>query len=204
MRGRAFVIVIAVFGMLVVVGLALGGCAVSVHNGIIRSDEEIDAKWADLKSQYKRRADLVPNLVETVKGYVKHEEKVLTEVTEARSRAGGIQPPAELFKDPKAAEKFMKAQAAMGGALSRLLVTVERYPDLKASKQFRDLMVQLEGTENRINFARHELIEAIKNHNNRVRTFPGSLFGVEPKPQLEFPDEEAIREAPKVEFGGEG
>lgn len=198
MRGSALAVVIGVLGMLVLVGLGLGGCAISVRNDIIRRDEEINAKWSEVKNQYKRRADLVPNLVKTVKAYMKHEEKVLTEITEARSRVGRIQAPADLFKDPEASKRFFEAQARMGSALSRLLVTVERYPQLQASRQFKDLMVQLEGTENRIGFARHALIEAIKKYNQRVRTFPGSLFGFDPKPQLEFPDEERIRKAPDV------
>jgi len=156
-------------------------------------------------NQYQRRADLVPNLVATVKGYAEHEEKVLTEVAEARSKVGSLQVTPELLNDPEAFAKFQAAQGQLTSALSRLMAVAESYPNLKADQGFRDLQAQLEGTENRVTVARNRYIETIKNYNIAVRSFPNNLtammFGYKAKPSFTVENEKAISTAPKVEFG---
>jgi len=156
-------------------------------------------------NQYQRRADLVPNLVATVKGYAEHEEKVLTEVAEARSKVGSLQVTPELLNDPEAFAKFQAAQGQLTSALSRLMAVAESYPNLKADQGFRDLQAQLEGTENRVTVARNRYIETIKNYNIAVRSFPNNLtammFGYKAKPSFAVENEKAISTAPKVEFG---
>lgn len=185
------------------IAAVLSGCG---YNTIQINDEKVTSAWAEVLNQYKRRADLVPNLVNVVKGYADHEKEVLTEVTQARANASGIQVTPELLNDPAAMAKFQQAQASLSGALSRLLVTVERYPDLKADQNFRDLQAQLEGTENRITVARNRFIEAVQTYNVSVRTFPNNLtammFGFERKASFTVENEAAISEAPKVDFGG--
>jgi LemA protein len=168
------------------------------------TEEEIKATWAEVLNQYQRRADLIPNLVSTVKGYAAHEKEVLTQVTEARAQVGALQATPELLNDPAAFAKFQQAQAQMGSALSRLLVVAENYPQLKADQSFRDLQAQLEGTENRITVARNRFIKAVQEYNVTVRSFPSNLtamvFGYQVKPTFTVENEAAIAAPPKVDF----
>lgn len=180
----------------------LSGCG---YNTLQLQDEQIKSSWAEVLNQYQRRADLIPNLVSTVKGYAEHEREVLTEVTEARAKVGQIEVTPEMFNDPAALAEFQAAQGRLSGALRRLLVVVERYPDLKASENFRDLQAQLEGTENRIAVARNRYIQAVQAYNTTVRRFPSNLtatlFGYEVKPTFTVEDEAALAEPPAVDFG---
>lgn len=182
--------------------LSLTGCG---YNTFQSQDEEVKASWAEVLNQYQRRADLVPNLVKTVKGYAEHEEKVFAEVAEARSKVSSIQATPELVNDPEAFAKFQAAQAQMTSALSRLLAVSENYPQLKADAGFRDLQAQLEGTENRVTVARNRYIETIKSYNISVRSFPSNLtammFGYQPKPSFTVENEKEISKAPSVDFG---
>lgn len=187
--------------VLIFVFLNLTACG---YNDLQTTDEDIKAGWAEVLNQYQRRADLVPNLVNVVKGYAAHEEKVLTEVTNARARVGSIQATPELINDEQAFAKFQNAQGELSGALSRLLLVSENYPQLKADGVFRDLQAQLEGTENRITVARNRYIQSVKAYNLIVRKFPSNLtamvFGYETKPSFTVENEQAISTAPKVEF----
>lgn len=180
----------------------LSGCG---YNTLQAQDEAIKAGWSEVLNQYQRRADLVPNLVNTVKGYAAHEAKVLTEVTAARARVGQIAATPELVNDPAAMEKFQAAQGELSGALSRLLVVSENYPQLKADAGFRDLQAQLEGTENRITVARNRYIKTVQDYNITVRSFPSNLtammFGHQPKANFSVENEKAISAPPKVDFG---
>lgn len=180
----------------------LQGCG---YNTLQETDERIAAAWAEVLNQYQRRADLVPNLVNTVKGYAAHEQAVLTQVTAARSRVGSLQVGPELLQDPQAFAQFQAAQGEMRSALSRLLVVAENYPQLKADAGFRDLQAQLEGTENRITVARNRYIEAVREYNLVVRRFPSNLtamlFGYAAKPQFTVENEKAIAAPPTVDFG---
>lgn len=182
--------------------LALSGCG---YNRLQSTDENIKASWAEVLNQYQRRADLVPNLVNVVKGYAAHEKEVLTQVTEARARVGAIQATPELINDEAAFQKFIAAQGEMTSAISRLLLVAENYPQLKADGLFRDLQAQLEGTENRITVARNRYIDAVKEYNVIVRSFPTNLtamlFGHKPKPSFTVENERAIAIPPKVDFG---
>jgi LemA protein len=180
----------------------LSGCG---YNTLQTGDENIKAAWGEVLNQYQRRADLVPNLVNVVKGYAAHEKDVLTEVTEARARVGSIQATPELVDDEEAFKKFLAAQGQMTSAISRLLGVAENYPQLKADGLFRDLQAQLEGTENRITVARNRYIEAVKDYNVTVRSFPTNLtammFGHKAKPSFTVENEQAIARPPKVDFG---
>ena len=183
----------------VAASLVLGGCG---YNDIQSRDEQTKSAWSEVLNQYQRRADLIPNLVETVKGYAAQEREVLTAVTEARSRVGQVQVnPA----DAGSLKQFEDAQRSMGSALSRLLVVAENYPQLKSDANFRDLQAQLEGTENRITVARKRYIEAIQQYNTLVRRFPVNLtamvFSYEVKPQFAVENEAAISKPPAVNFG---
>jgi LemA protein len=182
--------------------LALTGCG---YNDIQRMDETVKSAWAEVINQYQRRADLIPNLVNTVKGFAAQEQQVLTQVTEARSRATSIQATPELINDPDAFKRFQEAQAAMSGALSRLLAVAENYPQLKSDQNFRDLQAQLEGTENRIAVARNRYIKAVQEYNVLVRQFPVNLtamaFGYQVKPNFSVENEKAIAVPPTVDFG---
>ncbi len=151
----------------------LAGCGI---NDIPTFDEQVKSTWAQVENQYQRRADLVPNLVETVKGFAKQERETLTAVTEARARVGAMQAGPELFDDPAALQRFEAAQAQLGSALQRLMVVVERYPDLKSNQNFLSLQSQLEGTENRIAVARRDFIAAVERYNTEIRTFPGRIW----------------------------
>jgi LemA protein len=181
--------------------LLLSGCG---YNTLQRNDEQISASWSEVLNQYQRRADLVPNLVNVVKGYAAHERDVLTQVTEARARVGQIQATPELLNDPAAFARFQAAQGQMASALSRLLAVAENYPQLKADAAFRDLQAQLEGTENRIAVARNRYIKAVQDYNVTVRSFPTNLtamlFGFKTRPNFAVEDERAIAQPPKVDF----
>src|SRR3569623_2935582 len=166
-------------------GLVLLLLSVCGYNAIQQQDEQVKAAWSEVLNQYQRRADLVPNLVNTVKGYAAQEERVLTEVTNARAKVGSIQATPELINDPEAFAKFQQAQGELTGALSRLMVVKEAYPQLKSDANFRDLQAQLEGTENRITVARNRYIKAVQDYNVTVRSFPSNLtammFGYQTK-----------------------
>lgn len=182
--------------------LGLSGCG---YNTFQSSDEAIKASWSEVLNQYQRRADLVPNLVNTVKGYAKYEQDTLVAVTNARSKATAINATPELVNDPQAFAKFEAAQKELSGALSRLLVVVEKYPDLKANAGYRDLQAQLEGTENRIAVARNRYISAVQGYNVTVRSFPSNLtamvFGYSVKANFTVADEKALAAPPAVDFG---
>ena len=164
--------VLAVVAIIIIGGIVW---ATGVNNEFVRSEQLVNEKWAQVQNVYQRRADLIPNLVETVKGFAAQERTVLEEVTRARASASGIQATPELINDPVAFKKFQQAQAELGGALSRLLVTVERYPELKSNQNFLALQSQLEGTENRISVERMRYNEAVRDYNTRLRLFPGSI-----------------------------
>jgi len=182
--------------------LTLAGCG---YNTLQSQDEGIKASWSEVLNQYQRRADLVPNLVNTVKGYAAQEEKVLTEVTRARANVAGIKATPELINDPAAFQKFQAAQGELSGALSRLMVVVESYPNLKSDALFRDLQSQLEGTENRITVSRNRYIKTVQEYNTTVRQFPTNLtamiFGHDVKPNFAVADEAAVSKPPAVDFG---
>ena len=187
---------------LVAATVLLPGCG---YNTLQGADEQIKAAWAEVVNQYQRRADLIPNLVATVKGFAAQEQQVLLGVTSARARVGTIQATPELVNDPQAFSRFQQAQGELTSALSRLLVVVERYPQLKSDQNFRDLQVQLEGTENRIAVARNRYIKAVQAYNVVVRQFPTNLtallFGFKEKAQFTVENEKEISKAPKVDFG---
>jgi LemA protein len=185
-----------------VLSLALGGCG---YNELQRQDEGIKAAWSEVVNQYQRRADLVPNLVNTVKGYAQQEQTVLTEVTNARANVGSIKVTPELINDPAAFQKYIQAQNQLQGALSRLIAVAENYPQLKSDALFRDLQSQLEGTENRIAVARNRYIKSVQEFNTTVRQFPTNLtamiFKMGVKPNFTVADEGTNSAPPKVDFG---
>jgi LemA protein len=175
------------------------------YNSIQGLDEETNAAWSEVLNQYQRRADLIPNLVNTVKGYAAHERETLQAVTEARSQVAGMAPTSELLKDPEAFKRFQAAQRELSSALGRLMVVVERYPDLKANENFRDLQSQLEGTENRIAVARKRYIDKVAEYNKAVRFFPTNLTAkfllhADVKPTFTIPDERTLARPPEVKF----
>ena len=188
--------------LLAVATLALGGCG---YNDMQRGDEQVKAAWAEVVNQYQRRADLIPNLVNTVKGFAQQEQQVLIGVTEARAKATSVQVNANSVDDPEAFQRFVAAQREVTGALSRLLAVAENYPQLKSDQNFRDLQAQLEGTENRIAVARQRFIKATADYNVLIRQFPNNLtammFSYKPKPQFTVEDEKAISKPPAVDFG---
>lgn len=183
------------------VSLTLAGCGI---NQIPTLDEQAKAAWSQVLNQYQRRADLIPNLVETVKGFADQESKVLTEVVEARAKATQMQIPKDILTNKEAFDKFQNAQNNLSGALGRLLVVVERYPDLKSNQNFLALQSQLEGTENRIAIARRDYITAVQGYNTELRTFPGRLWHMvlysDLKPMQNFTVSEEATKVPKVEF----
>jgi LemA protein len=182
--------------------LSLGGCG---YNDFQRLDEQVKAAWSEVLNQYQRRADLVPNLVNTVKGYAQHEEKVFIEVTQARAKVGSLQVNADSLNDPQKLQQFQAAQGELGSALSRLMVVSENYPQLKADGLFQNLQAQLEGTENRVTVARNRYVQAVQAYNGMIRTFPNNMtakiFGYKVKPNFTVDNEKAISTAPKVDFG---
>ncbi|HEY2863121.1 MAG TPA: LemA family protein [Casimicrobiaceae bacterium] len=193
-------LVAAVFAALFAT-LLLSGCG---YNDLQRQDEQVKSSWSEVVNQYQRRADLVPNLVNTVKGYAAQEQQVLTEVTNARASVGSIKATPELLNDPAAFARFQAAQGELQSALSRLLVVSENYPQLKSDALFRDLSSQLEGTENRITVARNRFIQAVQAFNTTVRSFPTNLtamlFKMQVKPNFTVDNEKAISAPPKVDF----
>lgn len=179
--------------------LTLSGCG---YNTLQVKDEAVTAAWSEVQNQYQRRADLVPNLVNVVKGYAAHEEQVLTEVTQARANVAGLKVDQEVLENPELFQRYQEAQSQMTSALSRLLVVTENYPDLKANQQFRDLQVQLEGTENRIAVARNRYITTVQDFNSYARQFPqvmtAKVIGMDTKPN--FSAEQSAQKAPTVSF----
>ena len=179
----------------------LSGCG---YNTMQTQDEAANAAWSEVLNQYQRRADLIPNLVNTVKGYATHEEQVFTQVTEARSKVGSIQMTADDATDPAKLQQFQQAQDELSSALSRLLVVSENYPQLKADQNFRELQAQLEGTENRISLARNNYIKAVQTYNTTLRQFPqnitAKIFGMKARANFSVENEAAVSTAPKVEF----
>lgn len=189
-------------GLLVLLGALLTGCG---YNRLQQQDEQVTAAWSEVLNQYQRRADLVPNLVNTVKGAVQAEKDILDSVVEARARATSIQATPELINNPQAFQQWQAAQGELSQALSRLMVVVERYPELKSISGFDDLRAQLEGTENRIAVARKRYIEAVQTYNVTVRSFPTNLtakvFGHDPKQNFSVENEREIARPPEVDFG---
>ena len=185
----------------VVLVLSLSGCG---YNTLQTQDEQVKAAWSEVVNQYQRRADLIPNLVATVKGFAAQEQQVLLGVTNARAKVGSVQVTPETVNDPQALRQFSQAQGELSGALSRLLVVAENYPQLKSDKNFLELQSQLEGTENRITVARNRFIQATQQYNTTVRSFPTNLtamvFGHKEKPQFTVENEKEIAKPPKVDF----
>jgi len=186
---------------LLVLALSLSGCG---YNTLQSQDEQVKAAWSEVVNQYQRRSDLIPNLVATVKGFASQEQQVLLGVTNARAKVGSVQVTPETVNDPKALQQFAQAQGELTGALSRLLVVAENYPQLKSDKNFLELQSQLEGTENRITVARNRFIQATQQYNVTVRSFPTNLtamlFGHKEKPQFTVENEKEIAKPPKVDF----
>jgi LemA protein len=186
---------------LILFAFLLAGCGI---NNIPTYDEQVKADWSQVLNQYQRRAELVPNLVETVKGYAAHEKEVLIEVVEARARVGHMKLPDNILSNPEAFKQFQASQDALGSALSRLLVVVERYPELKANQNFLALQSQLEGTENRIAVARRDYINAVKRYNTELRTIPGRWWKEYLYPESElrenFTVAEEVQQVPRVKF----
>lgn len=188
------------FAITLLIALSLTGCG---YNQMQQNEESVFAAWADVEATYQRRADLIPNLVETVKGYAAHEKDTLSAVTEARAQVGQVRLDSKTLNDPAAVEKFQQAQGGLSSALSRLLVVAERYPDLKANQNFIDLQHQLEGTENRINVSRQRYNEAVRVFNTSIRTFPNSLtnnFMLHLERKEPFKAEAGAEQAPKIKF----
>ena len=188
--------------VLLLLAVMLSGCG---YNAIQRQDEAVKAAWSEVLNQYQRRADLVPNLVNTVKGYAQHEEKVFVEVTNARAKVGSLQVNADTLNDPQKLQQFQAAQGALGSALSRLMVVSENYPQLKADGLFQNLQAQLEGTENRVTVARNRYVQAVQQYNTMIRSFPSNLtarmFGYKVMPNFSVDNAKAISTAPTVDFG---
>src|SRR4051812_18599125 len=186
----------------VILATQLAGCG---YNKFQTQDEQVKAAWSEVVNQYQRRADLIPNLVATVKGFAQQERDVLLGVTEARAKVGSIQATPELINDPQAFQQFQAAQGQLTSALSRLMVVVEMYPDLKSDQNFRDLQAQLEGTENRITVARNRYIDAVRGYNVTIRSFPTNLtamiFKYKTRPNFSVENEAAIARPPTVDFG---
>ncbi len=177
---------------------------ISIYNKIQVGDEDVKTAWTEVLNQYQRRADLIPNIVSSVKGYAAHEKDVLTEVVEARASATAVKISPEMLNDPAAFQQFTQAQGQLGSSLGRLLVTVEKYPDLKANTLFQDLVTQLEGTENRIAVARTRYINIVRDYNLMVRKFPGNILagmmGYGTKPNFMVENEAEISKPPKIDF----
>ena len=202
-RGAAAKGCLVAAGVLILLALIFGGVAVGKYNSLARERENVKGKWAAIDNQYKRRYDLIPNLVATVQGAADFERSTLEAVTEARASVGRAQLPSDLPTDPAQLDAYLKAQQNLSGALSRLFVVAENYPQLKATQNFLSLQDQIEGTENRIGVARDDYIRAVQAFNSSIATFPSNviagMFNFHPVPQLEMPVEE--RATPKVDFG---
>lgn len=199
---RSTVIILAIVGGILLVGLGIFSWGTSKYNSLVQIDETVNQAWAQVQNQYQRRSDLIPNLVEVVKGYAKHEQAVFENVAEARAGVGKLTVTPEVLKDPQMFQKFQEAQAGLSGALSRLLAVAENYPQLKANENFLQLQAQLEGTENRISVERKRLNEVVQDYNIRVRTFPTSIIaGMYNFTQKQyFQAEPGTEKAPTVKF----
>jgi LemA protein len=199
---KGTIILLSVLGGIVIIGLILFGWVTGMYNSLVKSDEGINQAWAQVQNQYQRRVDLIPNLVEVVKGYATHEKEVFENVAAARASVGKIQVTPEILNDPQLFQKFQQAQNAMGSWLSRLLAVAENYPQLKANENFLQLQSQLEGTENRIAVERMKFNQVVQEYNIKVRTFPTSMlagmFGFSQKQY--FQSEPGADKAPKVSF----
>ena len=190
--------------LIVVIVVPIVYLIINNYNNVPKLDEDVKEKWSQVQNQYKRRADLIPNLVSTVKGYAEHEKSTFVEVTEARSKVSQINVTADTLNNPAAMQQFSQAQAGLSSALSKLMLVVEKYPDLKANENFKALQSQLEGTENRITVARKDFITSVKNYNIELRTMPGKLVAAIAHPSAivkeTFKASQAEQEAPKVSF----
>ncbi len=199
---KSTIILLAVLGGLVILVLIIGGWLTGMYNSLVKLDEGVNQAWAQVQNQYQRRLDLIPNLVETVKGYATHESTVFTEVAEARASVGKLQVTPEILNNPQTFQKFQEAQATLTSALSRLLAVAENYPQLKANENFLQLQSQLEGTENRIAVERQRFNETVQSYNVRIRTFPTAMFagmlGFNQKAY--FQAEPGAEKVPKVKF----
>lgn len=199
---RLGIVLIGLVVVLLVFGLIISSWFIKVRNDLVALDENVNRQWSQVQNVYQRRLDLIPNLVETVKGYAQHEKDTFLQVTEARARAGSVQASSDVITDPEKFAKFQQAQAQLSSALSRLLVVVEKYPELKANQNFLQLQSQLEGTENRIAVERRRFNDAAREYNVRVRQFPASLVagmsGFRSKEYFKASDE--AQTAPKVKF----
>ena len=199
---RKTIVVLVVVGIIIFIALSLFGWATGVYNSLVKLDESVNQAWAQVQNQYQRRTDLIPNLVETVRGYAAHESQVFTDVAEARASVGKLQVTPEMLNDPQTFQKFEQAQAGLSSALSRLLAVAENYPQLKANENFLQLQSQLEGTENRIAVERKRFNEVVQEYNTRIRTFPTSfiagMMGFHAKAY--FQAEPGAEKAPKVKF----
>jgi len=199
---RKTIVILVVVGIIIFVGLSLIGWVTGMYNSLVRLDESVNQAWAQVQNQYQRRLDLIPNLVETVKGYAAHESQVFTDVAEARASVGKLQMTPEILNNPQTFQRFQEAQAGLTSALSRLLAVAENYPQLKANENFLQLQSQLEGTENRIATERRRFNEVVQDYNVRVRSFPTSLmagmagFGQ----KAYFQAEPGAEKVPKVKF----
>jgi LemA protein len=199
---RGMIIFLAILGAVVILGLLVVGWLTGMYNSLVKLDESVSQSWAQVQNQYQRRLDLIPNLVETVKGYATHEKDVFTEVAEARASVGKLVVTPEVLNNPQTFQKFQQAQGELSSALSRLLAVAENYPQLKANENFLQLQNQLEGTENRITTERRRFNEVVQEYNVRVRTFPTSIFaGMFGFGQKQyFQAEPGAEKAPKVKF----
>lgn len=199
---KGLIIVLVILGLLIFTAIGLVSKFVGLNNSMVELDEGVKASWAQVENQYQRRADLVPNLVETVKGYASHEKETLVGVTQARSKMGGQVNMGNITKDPAAMARFQKMQAGLSGALSRLMVVAEKYPDLKASQNFSALQAQLEGTENRISVERKRFNDVVMLYNSFIRKIPNNFIaGIAGfTPALSFKAEAGAEKAPKVKF----
>lgn len=199
---KGTIIVLVIIGVILFLGIILFGWVTRTYNSLVRQDETVNQAWAQVQNQYQRRADLVPNLVEVVKGYASHEREVFEKVAEARASVGNLQVTPEILNDPQLFEKFQQAQASLSSWLSRLIAVAENYPQLKANENFLQLQSQLEGTENRIAVERKRFNEVVQEYNIRVRTFPASIIaGILGFAQKQyFKAEPGAEQVPKVQF----
>jgi LemA protein len=199
---KSTIIILAVVGVILLIGILLFGWGTRVYNSLVKQDESVNEAWAQVQNQYQRRADLVPNLVEVVKGYAAHEKEVFQKVAEARASVGKLQVTPEILNDPQLFQKFQEAQAGLSSWLSRLIAVAENYPQLKANENFLQLQAQLEGTENRISVERKRFNEVVQGYNVKVRTFPASIIaGMMGFAQKQyFRADEGAEKVPKVQF----
>ncbi len=199
MKYKGLIIALAIIFVIIILP---AGCGVSKYNSFVKQNEVVTGAWSKVETQYQRRADLIPNLVNTVKGYANFEQKTLTDVIEARGKVAQMSVTKEVLDDPATFQKFQQSQSALSGALSRLMVVVEKYPDLKANENFKNLMIQLEGTENRITVARNDFNTVVQDYNTSVKVFPGvllaNMFGFREKQY--FKSEVGSEKAPQVKF----